>query len=60
MIALAKEKYPEVDFQVMDAENISLDDEYDYIILSDVIGFFKDVEETFKGLKAINVKSPPE
>jgi len=54
MIELAKEKHPQFEFQVMDAENIGLGEKYDYIILSDLIGFLKDIEKVFKELHKVS------
>lgn len=54
MITLAKNKYPDLDFEVMDAENLNLTEKYDYIILSDVIGFLNDVQGTFQELHKVS------
>jgi SAM-dependent methyltransferase len=53
MIAIAKQKYPSVDFQVMEAENIQLTEKFDLIILSNLIGHLDDVQEVFKQLHKV-------
>ncbi|PIT88132.1 MAG: glycosyl transferase [Candidatus Magasanikbacteria bacterium CG10_big_fil_rev_8_21_14_0_10_36_32] len=54
MVAVAKSKYPSLNFEVMDVENLELNEKYDYIILSDVIGFLNDVQGTFQGLHKVS------
>lgn len=44
MIALARKQFPHYDFYVMDAEQFTLDEQFDYVILSDSIGYFEDVQ----------------
>jgi len=47
VIRNSKEKYPHLIFKEFDAESLDLDEKFDYIILSDVIGFFTDVQQSF-------------
>jgi ubiquinone/menaquinone biosynthesis C-methylase UbiE len=53
MIRIAQEKYPHHEFKVMDAENISLNESFDYIIISDTLGYFEDIQKSFSELKKI-------
>jgi len=53
MIAIAKEKFPAIDFQVMEAEDIKLTEKFDLIILSNLIGYVDDVQEVFKQLHKV-------
>jgi len=53
-IKIARAKYPAINFYEMDAEYISLNEKFDYILLSDVVGFFEDVQNAFTGLRAIS------
>lgn len=53
MIAIAKEKFPGIDFQIMEAENIQLDEKFDLIILSNLIGHLDDVQEVLKQLHKV-------
>ncbi len=51
MIFEAQKLYPEIEFHTMEAENISLEEKFDVIILSNVIGFFENVLDVFRSLK---------
>ena len=53
MIAVAKEKYPAVEFHVMEAENIQLQEKFDLIIISNLIGYLDDVQEVFRQLHKV-------
>ena len=53
MIDAAKEKYPHLEFRQMDAENLELEETFDYIIISDTLGYFEDIQEAFKELAKV-------
>ncbi|MDQ1339441.1 MAG: hypothetical protein QG567_593 [Campylobacterota bacterium] len=53
MINIAKNNHPDYTFMVMDAEELALDEKFDYIIISDLIGELHDIQEFFKKLKAV-------
>lgn len=53
MVAIAKEKFPGIDFRVMEAENIQLDEKFDLVILSNLIGHLDDVQEVLKQLHKV-------
>ncbi|NUM50847.1 MAG: glycosyltransferase [Flavobacteriales bacterium] len=53
MIEMAKQRYPQLEFHVMEAENITLNTTYDVIILSNVIGFFNNVNDVLNSLKPL-------
>ncbi len=55
-IAWAKEKHKDkkVEFLVMDANNIQLSETFDFIIISNVIGFLDDVQVVFEQLKKVS------
>ena len=50
MVRIAKINNPEYDFYVMNAEDILTDEKFDFIIISDTIGYFKDVQKVFNGI----------
>jgi len=54
MVELAQKKYPQHEWVLMDAEEMRLGERFDYIILSDVLGYFFDVEKVFYNLKNIS------
>lgn len=53
MIEIAKEQYPDINFYVQDAENISLNIKFDTIVLSHVTGYFVDVLKVFDSLQTV-------
>lgn len=51
MIALAQKKYPGLEFAVEDVEALAESGKkYDYIIVSDVIGYLEDIQASFSSL----------
>lgn len=54
MIRRAKQSYPHLAFMQMDAENIDLDATFDYIVLSDTVGYLEDVQEAFLELRKVS------
>lgn len=53
MIKLARRKYPKLEFQVGDAEDLQIEEKFDYVILSDVIGYLGDIQHVFRQLKKV-------
>jgi len=53
MIDMAKENYPHLEFFKMDAESIRLEESFDYIIISDTLGYFEDIQKAFKELSKV-------
>lgn len=53
MIRIAKEKYPHLNFEVMDAEKLTLSETFDYVILSDTLGYLEDIQQAFSELKKV-------
>ncbi|MBU1726448.1 MAG: glycosyltransferase [Candidatus Omnitrophica bacterium] len=53
MVDVAREKYPHLEFLVQDAEDIRINEKFDYILLSGSIGVFSDVWKVFRGIKKI-------
>ncbi|NNM95255.1 MAG: glycosyltransferase [Bacteroidia bacterium] len=51
MIELARKNFPGVDFHCLDAENITIERQYDLILLSNVIGHLNDVQKVLTGLQ---------
>jgi SAM-dependent methyltransferase len=54
MIEAAKSKYTGIDFQVMEAENIALENKYDLIILSNLIGYLDDIQAVLEQLHRVS------
>ncbi|MBS1516802.1 MAG: glycosyltransferase [Bacteroidetes bacterium] len=53
MIKIAKQKFPGYSFYVMDAEEISISDKFDFVIISDTIGYFDDVQKSFEQIRKL-------
>lgn len=53
MIKVASERYKDVDFRVMEAEDLKLDRKYDLVIISNVIGFTNDVQKVFDEIRKV-------
>ncbi len=54
MIDIARSQFNDVTFHVMNAEDIQLNEKFDLIILSNVIGFVDDILEVFRQLQKIS------
>lgn len=54
MIEKAQKKYKQLVFKKMDAEKITLKEKFDYIIISDSLGYFEDVQKVFKELQKLS------
>lgn len=53
MIELARKNHPSVQFEVMEASEISFSKPFDVIILSNVVGFLPDVQAVFENLHKV-------
>jgi len=53
MIREANQKHPDLDFRVMNAENLSIDEKYDVIVLSNVVGYLDNVLNVLNSLRKI-------
>jgi ubiquinone/menaquinone biosynthesis C-methylase UbiE len=51
MVKLAQRRHPHIEFRVGDADALNLDETFDVIILSDVVGHLSDVETALRGLR---------
>jgi len=53
VIEIAKSNYPGLEFRVQDAEKFEIDETFDYIILSDLVGSLWDVQAVFENLQHV-------
>ncbi|GAB1405398.1 bifunctional class I SAM-dependent methyltransferase/glycosyltransferase family 2 protein [Lentimicrobium sp.] len=53
MIDIARENYPHLQFRVMDAEHLETDEKFDFIVISDTLGYLEDIQQVFNSLKNI-------
>jgi len=54
MIEIATEEYPHLSFYLMDAENITLDETFDFVIISDTLGYMEDIQRVFKEILKVS------
>ena len=54
MIKKAKEKYRHLEFQQMDSEDITLGETFDYILITDTLIYFEDIQKAFKEMKKVS------
>ena len=53
MIDVAKGKYPAIEFKQGDAEALEVDEKFDYVVISDLIGFLSDMQQAFLELHKV-------
>lgn len=53
MLEEAKKEHPSLELYEMEAENITLDEKFDVVIISNVIGYFDNVLDVFNSLKRV-------
>ena len=52
-LRLARQRHPELEFQIADAGGVSLEEKFDYIILSDLVNDLPDVQAVLEKLRAV-------
>jgi ubiquinone/menaquinone biosynthesis C-methylase UbiE len=50
MLQIARTKYSELEWLKGEAENLTIDEQFDYLVLSDLIGYVRDVQRVFQQL----------
>ena len=53
VVEIARKKHPTLTFDVCDAEVLSVSEPFDYVILSDVIGYLDDVQRAFEQMSKV-------
>ena len=54
MIEQARAKYPSLEWRVVDAEQLEVGEWFDYVVMSDLVGYLDDVEQAFRGLQQVS------
>ena len=54
MINIARQKYPHLEFFQMDAERLCVNGIFDYIVISDTLGYFEDIQKVFMNLRKVS------
>jgi len=52
-VEIARRKYPQYEFLVGDAEALPLSEKFDYVLMSDLLGYLEDVWAAFQSLQTI-------
>jgi len=53
MVDIARQKYPHLEFCRGDAEALDIDEKFDYVIISDLIGFLSDIQQALAELHKV-------
>jgi len=53
MVEIAGKKYPDLEFKRRDAERLEIDEKFDYIIISNLIGSLNNIWQVFRELKKV-------
>ncbi len=53
MIRIAREKYPQLEFRVADAEEMDLNEKFDYVIVSDLLSSLHDIQAALKNIRKL-------
>ncbi|OQY04667.1 MAG: glycosyl transferase, partial [Bacteroidetes bacterium 4572_117] len=53
MINQAKKQHPDIEFRLMDADNLRIDEKFDVIIISNVIGYLENIQDVLLSLKKV-------
>ncbi len=56
MVHIASESFPNLKFNLVDTENITIEDKFDYIVISDLLTGLWDVQQAFSQLKKVSHK----
>lgn len=54
MINIARKKYSHLTFLQMDAEDLTLSEKFDFIIISDTLGYLEDIQQSFNELRKVS------
>lgn len=49
----AQEKFPHLYFKTADIEDTEIEENFDYVILSDTISYFEDIQKAFKQIRSV-------
>ncbi len=53
MVDIARRNYSYLEFRTDDVENLETNEKFDYVVLSDLIGFLSDVQRSFENLHRV-------
>ena len=53
MIKAAREKHPNLEFLQMDADCMTVEEKFDYVIISDTLSYFEDIQKVFSNIRKV-------
>lgn len=53
MLKIAEEKHPHLEFHQMDAEDLTLEETFDFVIISDALSYFEDIQKVLSNLRRV-------
>jgi ubiquinone/menaquinone biosynthesis C-methylase UbiE len=53
MVEIAREKFPDLEFEVGDLEDLHIDEKFDYVVIVETIGHVDDIQLAFKELHKV-------
>jgi SAM-dependent methyltransferase len=53
MVEIAKEKFPHLQFETGDLENLKIEEKFDYVVIVETIGHVDDIQSAFKELRKV-------
>lgn len=54
MVEIANQRYPQHEWLMGDAEHLHITDRFKYVVMTDLIGYVEDVQQTFKELHKVS------
>jgi len=54
MVEIARDKYPQLRFEVGDAESLGIDEKFDFVVASDLIGELGDINAMFDSFRRVS------
>jgi len=54
MLELARARHPDLEFVLADAEQLALSETFDYVVLSDLVGYLDDLQRAFELLRRVS------
>lgn len=53
LVGIAQQKFPSCEFRVGDAQDLAIQETFDFVVMADVIGYLPDVQRAFEGIKKV-------
>lgn len=53
MVGIAENKFPRLQFQTGDLDNLQIQEKFDYVLIVETIGYVRDIQLAFRGLQKV-------